>query len=334
MSGEAEYVAIQNELRKGISLCDDFEMTALKTAAGVDLAYWKSSDGEYAVCCIVVIDIVTHKVIEKKHFSGRIEVPYIPGFLAFRELPLVLKTVELLDSKPDLFVFDGNGYLHPRHMGIATHASFYLDKPTFGVAKSYFRVDKQTDYVEPENEAGSFTDIVIDGEVYGRALRTHKDVRPVFVSVGNHISLETACRLALKLTDKESHVPVPTRLADLETHVERENARRKGKNKMKRYDVRAQITVTGKEECLSGYRPAHLINNTLTTGVHTYVGTERLKKNQSAEGYVTFISPENYKHTIRVGDRIPFQDGSRMVGYIEVLEILNELLDADNDSTV
>ena len=227
MSGEAEYMEIQNELRKGISLCDDFEMTALKTAAGVDLAYWKSSDGEYAVCCIVVIDIVTHKVIEKKHFSGRIEVPYMPGFLAFRELPLVLKTVELLDTKPDLFIFDGNGYLHPRHMGIATHASFYLDKPTFGVAKSYFRVDKQTDYVEPENEAGSITDIVINGEVYGRVLRTHKDVRPVFVSVGNHISLETACNLALKLTDKESHVPVPTRLADLETHVERENARRK-----------------------------------------------------------------------------------------------------------
>jgi len=222
MSGEAEYVAIQNELKKGISLCDSFEVSALKTAAGVDLAYWKEDEEEYAVCCIVVIDIVTHKVIEKKHFSGRIEVPYMPGFLAFRELPLVLKTVELLETKPDIYVFDGNGYLHPRHMGIATHASFYLDKPTFGVAKSYFRVDKRTDYVEPENEAGSFTDIVIDGEVYGRALRTHRDVRPIFVSVGNHISLETACQLALMLTDQDSHVPVPTRLADLETHVERE----------------------------------------------------------------------------------------------------------------
>jgi deoxyribonuclease V len=114
-------------------------------------------------------------------------------------------------------------------MGIATHASFYLDKPTFGVAKSYFRVDKQTDYVEPENEAGSFTDIVIDGEVYGRALRTHKDVRPIFVSVGNNISLETACHLALKLTDKDSHIPVPTRLADLETHIERDNEKRRSK---------------------------------------------------------------------------------------------------------
>lgn len=223
MDGEAEYVAIQNELRKDISLYDSFEVSALRTAAGVDLAYWKDGEEEYAVCCIVVVDVITHRVIEKKHFSGRIEVPYIPGFLAFRELPLVLKTVELLETKPDIYVFDGNGYLHPRHMGIATHASFYLDKPTFGVAKSYFRVDKQTDYVEPGSEAGSYTDIVIDGEVYGRALRTHKDVRPVFVSVGNHISLDTACALAMKLTDKESHVPVPTRLADLETHIEREN---------------------------------------------------------------------------------------------------------------
>ena len=222
MTCEDEYEAIQNELRKGISLHDSFEVSALKTAAGVDLAYWKNGDVEYAVCCIVVVDIATREVIEKKHFSDRIEVPYIPGFLAFRELPLILKTAKLLETKPDIFVFDGNGYLHPRHMGIATHASFYLDKPTFGVAKSYYRVDKQTDYVEPENEAGSFTDIIIGGEVYGRALRTHRDVRPVFVSVGNHMTLDTVCALALKLTDKDSHIPVPTRLADLETHIQRE----------------------------------------------------------------------------------------------------------------
>ncbi len=84
---------------------------------------------------------------------------------------------------PNVFFFDGNGYLHPRHMGIATHASFYLKRPTVGIAKSYFRVDRDTDYKEPENEVGCFTDIVIDGETYGRVLRTHKNVRPVFVSV-------------------------------------------------------------------------------------------------------------------------------------------------------
>ena len=225
---QEEFLRQQNELRDRIELTDKFDMDSVKLIAGLDLAYWNKGDDEYAVCCIVVIDAETHKVIEKQHYSGKIEVPYMPGFLAFRELPLILKTVELLENSPDLFVFDGNGYLHPRHMGIATHASFYLNKPTVGIAKTYFRVDKKTDYTEPENEAGSFTDIVIDGEVYGRALRTHKDVKPVFVSVGNYVSIDTACDLAMKLTDKESHIPIPTRLADLETHIARDAERTKG----------------------------------------------------------------------------------------------------------
>ncbi len=215
----------QNELCDRIEQVDRFDLNSVKLVAGVDLAYWNQGDEEYAVCCIVVIDAETHAVVEKQHCSGKIEVPYMPGFLAFLELPLILKTAELLSASPDIIVFDGNGYLHPRHMGIATHASFYLHKPTVGIAKTYFRVDHQTDYTEPENEAGSCTDIVIGGEVYGRALRTHRDVKPIFISVGNYVTLDTACALALRLTDRESHIPIPTRLADLETHIQREQAR-------------------------------------------------------------------------------------------------------------
>lgn len=225
MSREEEYTAIQNELREKISLSDSFFMDYITTIAGVDLAYWAENEEEWAVCCIVVIDRSTHKIIEKKHFSGKIEVPYIPGFLAFRELPLVLKTAELLENIPDIYMFDGNGYLHPRHMGIATHASFYLNRPTIGVAKTYFRVEKDLDFTEPDEASGSYTDIIANGEVYGRTLRTHKGVRPVFVSVGNNISLDTACELVLELTDKESRIPIPTRLADLETHIQRQELR-------------------------------------------------------------------------------------------------------------
>ena len=223
---QEEFLRQQNELRDRIEQTDKFDMDSVKLIAGVDLAYWNKDGEEYAVCCIVVIDAETHEVIEKKHVCGKIEVPYMPGFLAFRELPLILKTAELLENSPDIFIFDGNGYLHPRHMGIATHASFYLNKPTIGIAKTYFRVDQKTDYTEPENEAGSYTDIVIDGEVYGRALRTHRDVKPIFISIGNYVSLDTACTLALRLTDKESHIPLPTRLADLETHIARDEARK------------------------------------------------------------------------------------------------------------
>ncbi|MDE5946928.1 MAG: endonuclease V [Oscillospiraceae bacterium] len=218
---EKKFLEIQNSLKDKISLSDNFKKDEIKNIAGVDLAYWKNSDHEeYAVCCIVVIDFKSHKIVEKKQYSGKIECPYISGFLAFRELPLVLKTVEKLETSPDIYMFDGNGYLHPRHMGLASHASFYLNKPSIGVAKSYFRVEN-TDYIEPDGEAGSFTDIIIKNEVYGRVLRTHSNVRPVFVSVGNNISLDTSSEIVMSLVEKDSHIPLPTRFADLETHEAR-----------------------------------------------------------------------------------------------------------------
>ncbi len=222
---EQEFLKIQNQLREKICLSDDcypgFAPDQIRTVAGIDLAYWNQDQQEFAVCCIVVLDFRTHEILEKKQYHDRITVPYMPGFLAFRELPLILKTVELLEHKPELYVFDGNGYLHPRHMGIATHAAFYLNTPTIGVAKTYFRVDQKTDYTEPEQTAGSYTDIIIDGEIYGRTLRTHSGVKPVFVSAGNGISLDTATALTLRLVGSESRIPIPTRLADLETHTAR-----------------------------------------------------------------------------------------------------------------
>lgn len=216
-----KFISIQNSLSTKISCCDNFDIKNIKTIAGVDLAYWQDNEKEFAVCCIVVIDYITHDVLEKQQYYGLIEVPYIPGFLAFRELPLVLKAVEKLKIKPNIFMFDGNGYLHPRHMGIASHASFYLKTPTIGVAKTYYRIDKSLSYNEPNTKAGSFSDIVWNREIYGRVLRTHDDVKPVFVSVGNYISLDTAMKISLNLVYKESHIPIPTRLADLETHYAR-----------------------------------------------------------------------------------------------------------------
>lgn len=216
---QEKFIKRQNELIGKINLKDAFNIDTVKLIAGVDLAYWVNNDRqEYAVCCIVIVDKATHKLIETKSYSEKIEVPFMPGFLAFRELPLVIKTAELLENKPDLYMFDGNGYLHPRHMGIAAHASFYLDAPTIGVAKTYFRVEKGLDYTEPNISAGSYTDIELNGEVYGRVLRTHNGVKPVFVSVGNNISLDTAVKITLDMIDEESRIPIPTRLADLETH--------------------------------------------------------------------------------------------------------------------
>lgn len=219
---QQEFITVQNSLKTRIDCRDHFSESDIKTIAGVDLAYWKNeNDDEYAVCCVVVIDYTTHDIIEKQQYSGKVDVPYMPGFLAFRELPLVLKAVEKLKNKPDLFMFDGNGYLHPRHMGIATHASFYLKSPTIGIAKTYYRIDRNLNYKEPDKMAGSFSNIELNGEIYGRVLRTHNNIKPVFLSVGNYISLDTATKITMRLISKESHIPIPTRLADIETHYER-----------------------------------------------------------------------------------------------------------------
>ncbi|MBQ4522483.1 MAG: endonuclease V [Lachnospiraceae bacterium] len=214
---EKQFIKEQEKLLSRIQLENQVDIGKLHFIAGVDLAYWKEKDVEYAVCCIVVIDYITKEIVERQCYRGRIDVPYIPGCLAFREIELVLKTVDLLEHEIELYVFDGNGYLHPRHMGLATHAGILLDKPSIGIAKSYFKVDN-VDYIEPSKEASAYQDIVIDHEVYGRVVRTQKDVKPVFLSVGNKIDIDTAMKVIFDLVTKESHIPIPTRYADIMTH--------------------------------------------------------------------------------------------------------------------
>lgn len=217
IKNKATAIQIQNRLNKYVVLSNDLDYKGLQKVAGVDLAYWKELNKEYAVCCIVVIDFNTNEILEKVHAVGEINFPYISGCLAFREIPLVLKAVKKLNTNPDLYVFDGNGYLHPRHMGLATHAGIYLRKPTIGVAKSYYKIDN-TDFIMPENIEGAYSNIVIHSEIYGRVLRTHKDVKPIFLSIGNYIDLEISTKIISSLVTKESHIPIPTRLADIETH--------------------------------------------------------------------------------------------------------------------
>ncbi len=218
LSSELDFLEIQNELAKKITLKNSFNKIELKFIAGVDLAYWESEGDQFGTCSIVVIDYNTKEVVEKVYSYGKITTPYIAGFLAFRELPLVMKAVSELKIEPDLFMFDGNGYLHFNHMGIATHASFFLNKPTIGVAKSYLKI-KGIDFDMPEKEKGAYSNILIDEEVYGRVLRTRNDVKPIFISCGNYIDLETTTQIIMELiNNKESRLPIPVRLADLETH--------------------------------------------------------------------------------------------------------------------
>ena len=214
-----EFKNEQRTLLPKVQLENTFQLEEIRFVAGVDLAYWEKSDKTYGTCCIVVIDISTHEIVEKVFSFGEITIPYISGFLAFRELPLIIDAATKLTKQPDLYMFDGNGYLHYRHMGIATHASFYLNKPTIGVAKSYLKINN-IDFTMPDHQEGSYTDILINDEIYGRALRTTNNVKPIFVSSGNWIDLGTSTGTSvMRLINKQSRLPIPVRLADLETHL-------------------------------------------------------------------------------------------------------------------
>lgn len=215
-----EFKKEQQALLPKVQLRNVFPLEELRFVAGVDIAYWDANGKTYGTCCIVVIDFITHEVLEKVYSYGEVKIPYISGFLAFRELPLIKAATKKLSKEPDIYMVDGNGYLHHRHMGIATHASFYLDKPTIGVAKSYLKIN-DVDFTMPDNQEGAYTDIIINNEIYGRTLRTKKNVKPIFISCGNWINLETSTDIVMRLINKESRLPIPVRLADLETRIMR-----------------------------------------------------------------------------------------------------------------
>jgi deoxyribonuclease V len=119
--------------------------------------------------------------------------PYVPGYLSFREGPAILAACEQLETEPDLFVFDGQGVAHPRRFGIASHVGVILDKPSIGCAKSRLCGTHH----EPGPEAGSYVHLYDGDEILGAVLRTRDRVSPVYVSVGHRVSLEAAIEYVL-----------------------------------------------------------------------------------------------------------------------------------------
>ncbi len=135
--------------------------------------------------------------------------PYRTGLLSFREAPAVIAALERLRRQPDLILCDGHGIAHPRRLGLASHLGLLLDRPTIGVAKTLL----VGVHDEPGPVPGDWAPVVDRGEVIGAALRTRAGVRPVYVSIGHRISLETANRRVLGATTRY-RLPETTRAAD------------------------------------------------------------------------------------------------------------------------
>ena len=136
--------------------------------------------------------------------------PYIPGLLSFREIPVLLDAIARLRSRPQLLVVDGHGIAHPRRFGIASHLGVVADVPTIGCAKSRLTGKHE----EPGPLPGDCSPLLSrDGELIGRVVRTKARTRPLFVSIGHKIGLETAVEIVLRCL-RGYRLPEPTRLAD------------------------------------------------------------------------------------------------------------------------
>ncbi len=197
-------VAIQKELRQQLNLSP--LQKEITTIGGADISFNKYSTTVYAG--IVVLQFPSLQVIETKAVIDITEFPYIPGLLAFREVPALSKAWEALITKPDVLVLDGHGIAHPRRMGIATHFGLVMQTPTIGCAKSVLTGK----YNEPPIEAGSYTDLIHKNEVIAKVLRTKRNTKPVFISPGNLISMEQSLDV-IKQCVRKYRIPEPTRFA-------------------------------------------------------------------------------------------------------------------------
>ncbi|WP_280672092.1 MULTISPECIES: endonuclease V [unclassified Kitasatospora] len=177
--------------------------------AGVDVAY--DDERDVVAAAAVLLDLRTLEVVEEATAVGRIAFPYVPGLLAFRELPAVIDALAALERLPDLVVCDGYGVAHPRRLGLASHLGVLTGLRTLGVAKTPFTFSHQL----PGAARGEWSPLVDEatGEEVGRALRTRPGVKPVFVSVGHRIGLPEAVECVLALTPAY-RLPETTRRAD------------------------------------------------------------------------------------------------------------------------
>lgn len=181
---EPEMLAMQSSLASQVSFAPSVK--PFNVVSGFDISYGK----EYAVAALVTADKAMN-CLETTYVVGKPTFDYASGLLAFRELPLFLEVWKKATVEPDVVVFDGNGVMHERRLGVASHASFFIQKPTIGVAKTY-----HLGSFDPVGlKVGDYSLIVDKGAVVGAAVRTCKGANPVFVSVGNGLSLEQSIDL-------------------------------------------------------------------------------------------------------------------------------------------
>jgi deoxyribonuclease V len=201
-------VALQRELAARVIRTDALK-GEVRQVAGVDMAI--NEGNNMARAAVVLLTYPELEVIERHVYEEPIRMPYVPGLLSFREIPCILGAFDQLKQQPDLVMADGQGIAHPRYLGIASHLGLWLDLPTIGCAKSILR--GYYDEKALGENVGAWVPLTYKRETVGAVLRTRVRVKPMIISLGHRISLETSLHYVLACC-KGYRLPEPTRLAD------------------------------------------------------------------------------------------------------------------------
>jgi len=201
----AEAIALQRRLAQGLERSD--RIGEVSHIAGVDIGF--EQGGEVTRAAVVVLTWPGLHPVEQALAREPTRMPYIPGLLSFREVPAALSAFARIKTRVDLVMVDGHGIAHPRRLGVAAHLGLWLDLPTIGVAKKRL-TGQHAEVAEPR---GSTTPLRDKDEPLGVVLRSRAGVKPVFVSPGHRLSVDSARDWAIACLGRYK-LPEPTRLAD------------------------------------------------------------------------------------------------------------------------
>jgi deoxyribonuclease V len=199
-----EAIAIQESLWQRVIRQDQHGV--IQRVAGIDIGF--EENGALTRAAVVVLSFPGLEYIESAVARRATSFPYIPGLLSFREAPAALEALEQLKSLPDLLICDGQGIAHPRRFGLASHLGLLCDLPSIGAAKSRLIGE----HAPLDAARGEWQYLFDKGEIVGAALRTRQNTRPVYVSIGHRVSLESAIRYTLDCA-RRFRLPEPTRQA-------------------------------------------------------------------------------------------------------------------------